>query len=318
MNFVCGTRYNHSLVAFPSDIKLCMKDCILAIFWPRKDIVGFFAQHGCSESDVACVVDHEEKNLSRAAIIDLMFSTLGAKADGGLGEFRAMLYALMRWSHFDPYYFGTLKKLDMTVAHQRLDHLRQLQEIRDAKIQQERARRAAAEAASQSPNASLAEIRNTFLALYSSNDDAQRRGYTLEKILADLAKIAGLHVTEAFRVNGEQIDGAVKFDGEHYLIEAKWQDKAASNEPLYQFAGKIEGKMYGRGLFVSVHGYSDNVVKSLTLGKAIKTVLVDGEDLTLVIEEQLSFSQLIDAKVKAAQTKGLIYVQPITGRAKVI
>jgi hypothetical protein len=159
-------------------------------------------------------------------------------------------------------------------------------------------------------------VRDAFLALYSSTDDAQKRGYSLEGILADLARIDGLHVTDSFRVNGEQIDGAVKFDGEHYLIEAKWQDKAASNEPLYQFAGKIEGKMYGRGLFVSVHGFSEDVVGSLTLGKAIKTVLVDGEDLTLVIEEQLSFSQLIDAKVKAAQTKGLIYVHPITGKSK--
>jgi hypothetical protein len=293
-----------------------MKDCILAIFWPRKDIVAFFAEHGCSKGDVSSVADFEKRSLSRPAIVDIMFTTLGAKADGGLGEFRAMLHALLLWSHFDPYYFGTLKKLDIVVARQRLEHLRQLQEIRDAKIQQERARRAAAEAATQSARAPLAEVRDAFLALYSSTDDAQKRGYSLEGILADLARIDGLHVTDSFRVNGEQIDGAVKFDGEHYLIEAKWQDKAASNEPLYQFAGKIEGKMYGRGLFVSVHGFSEDVVGSLTLGKAIKTVLVDGEDLTLVIEEQLSFSQLIDAKVKAAQTKGLIYVHPITGKSK--
>ena len=74
--------------------------------------------------------------------------------------------------------------------------------------------------------------------------------------------------------------------------------------------------MYGRGIFISVDCFSRNVVRSLVIGKAIKTVLVDGEDLVLVLEEQLTMAALIDAKVKAAQTRGLIYVHPITGAAK--
>jgi len=124
-------------------------------------------------------------------------------------------------------------------------------------------------------------------------------------------------VTEPFKVIGEQIDGAIKFDGEHYLIEAKWQETAASNEPVYQFVGKVEGKMYGRGLFVSVHGFTENVVQSVGRGKALRTVFVDGEDLVFVVEEQLSFSDMVDKKVKAAQTKGLIYVNPLSGKSKV-
>ncbi|ABB74995.1 Restriction endonuclease [Nitrosospira multiformis ATCC 25196] len=103
-----------------------------------------------------------------------------------------------------------------------------------------------------------------------------RRGYALEEILQSLSKLYALEVTEPYRINGEQIDGAIKYDGEHYIIEAKWQDKASSNEAVYQFAGKIEGKMYGRGLFISIHGFSENVINSLVTGKAIKTVFVDG------------------------------------------
>ncbi|RTL45684.1 MAG: hypothetical protein EKK53_05735, partial [Burkholderiales bacterium] len=131
-----------------------------------------------------------------------------------------------------------------------------------------------------------------------------------------LCKLAGLEATEPFRVNGEQVDGAVKYDGEHYLIEAKWQDKAAANEPVYQFAGKVEGKMYGRGIFVSIHGFSPQVVASLTTGKAIRTIFVDGGDLTLVLEGLLGFNQMLDRKIKAAQTKGLIYVDAMTGHQK--
>ncbi|MDQ3565532.1 MAG: restriction endonuclease [Pseudomonadota bacterium] len=101
------------------------------------------------------------------------------------------------------------------------------------------------------------------------------------------------------------------------IIEAKWHDSAASNKPVYQFVGKVEGKMYGRGLFISIQGFSENVVQSVVRGKALRTVFVDGEGLVLVLEEHLSFIQMIDRKVKAAQIKGLIYVNPVSSQSKI-
>lgn len=303
-------------MSFPTDIKGCMKDCILAVLWPRQDIYTFLADHGCTKSDLRVIDSFEEKNLKRSQMIDLMFAHLSAAKDGGLGQFRAMLQSLLNWSRFDPYYFDNLRKLDRSKAQQYLDHLRQLQEIRDAKIKADRERRVAAEAAQQKPESSIEELKVTFLNLHAGKTTAQKRGYALETILVELSKLASLEVTEAFRVNGEQIDGALKFEGEHYIIEAKWQDKAAANEPVYQFVGKVEGKMYGRGIFVSVHGFSDHVVTSVVAGKAIKTIFVDGEDLVLVLEGHLTFSEMLDRKIKAAQTRGLIYVHPITGASK--
>ncbi|MFT4637199.1 MAG: hypothetical protein ACI8T1_000508 [Verrucomicrobiales bacterium] len=143
--------------------------------------------------------------------------------------------------------------------------------------------------------------------------DRQKRGYAFEKILWNLARISSLEVSELFKVQGGQVNGSVKFDGEHYLVEAKWQGKEDSNEPVYQFVGKIEGKLYGRGLFVSVHAFNRNVVGIIVHGKALKTIFVDGEDIVLVLEGYLSFRDMIDAKVKAAQTKSNIYTHPING-----
>ena len=74
--------------------------------------------------------------------------------------------------------------------------------------------------------------------------------------------------------------------------------------------------MYGRGLFISIHGFSENVVASLVAGKAIKTVFVDGGDLIVVLEGLITFTEMLDRKIKAAQTKGLIYIDAVTGRAK--
>lgn len=302
--------------SFPADIKGCMKDCILSLFWPRKDIAGFFEKHGCTKGEVSSLQLDGENGLKRHEITDALFRKLDARPDNGLGPYRAMLQSLLAWSHFDPYYFDKLRKLDRVAATRNLDHLKQLQEIRDAKIKTDRERRATHEAARQKPTTTLSELRVEYLDLLADKTSRQERGYALERILTELARLSSLETTEAFRVNGEQIDGAVKFDGEHYLIEAKWQEKSASNEPVYQFAGKVSGKLYGRGLFISVNGFSAEVVRSLITGKEIQTLFVDGEDLILVLEEHLNFREMIDRKVKAAQTKGIIYVHPISGAEK--
>ncbi|MGV5527668.1 restriction endonuclease [Pseudomonas sp. XP1] len=301
-------------MSFPSDIKLAMRQCILNLLWPKDDIVSFFGNHSCTKADISALGDY--KALTRSAIVDAMFNHLSRKPDDGLGQFRAMLQTLVNWTHFDEYYFDRLQKLDRTQAQNAITHLKQLQEIRDHKIHEVRRERERRESESRTAKSTLPDLKKQFISLLQGEQIGSKRGYALERILHDLARVSSLEVTEAFRERGEQIDGAVKYDGEHYLIEAKWQEKAAANESVYQFAGKVEGKMYGRGLFISIHGFSEQVVSSLIAGKAIKTVLIDGGDLILVLEGMLTFAQMLDCKIKAAQTRGLIYVHAMTGKAK--
>lgn len=161
------------------------------------------------------------------------------------------------------------------------------------------------------------ELRQEFLELLQGKLTGQKRGYAFEKVLLNLAKTSCLEITEPFRVAGEQIDGAIKYDGEHYIIEAKWQDREATNECVYQFVHKVDGKMYGRGVIFSIQGFSENVIKSLVQGKSIKTIFVDGADLILVFEKLFSFSEMLDKKIKAAQTKGLIYIDINNGQSKI-
>ena len=287
---------------------------LLVIAWNDCSKCVEYATNSCTASDIKALGEYKSK--ARYAIVDEMFERLEQKADEGLGPFRAMLQSLTTWSHFDPYYFDTLKKLSRGDADRAIAHLKQLQEIRDFKFKEEKKERDRREAAAKVPKHNLPELKAKFIALLQGETTGAERGYALEEVLQSLSKLSALDTTEPFRVNGEQIDGAIKYDGEHYLIEAKWQEKAASNEPVYQFAGKVEGKMYGRGIFVSVHGYSENVMLSLITGKAIKTIFVDGADLVIVLEGFIDFTQMLDRKIKAAQTKGLIYIDAVTGKSK--
>jgi hypothetical protein len=293
-----------------------MKDCILSLLWPREDILTFFRSSSCTEADLGPVTEWKRDAISRSRMVDLVFSKLDGRPDSGLGQYRAMLHNLLSWSRFDPYYFDTLRKLDRGKAEACLTHLRQLQEIRDARIKEDRQRREEQQQRAQEPTVRLIELKAKYLSLLTSSDSRQQRGYELEKLLLALARLDQLEVTEPFKVTGEQIDGAIKFEGEHYILEAKWQDKFASNEPLYQLAGKVEGKMYGRGIFVSVNGFSPDALTALVTGKALRTILVDGEDLVNVLEGAISFKNMIDRKVKAAQTRGLIYIHALTSAPK--
>ncbi len=306
-------------MSFPADIKNCMKDCILSILWAKDDVFNFFENNNCTRSDLKVLSNYKdkEKGLSRSAMIDQLFKKLSQRPDNGLGQFRSMLQSLLDWSHFDTYYFDKIKKLDRNTAEGNLAHLRQLQEIRDAKIQKSRRLKEQKDKSIQKPKYDIEQLLKIFHDLYQNKISRQKRGYELEKILMELAKSSKLEISNPFKVCGEQIDGTIKYDGEHYLIEAKWQDKTMSNEAVYQFAIKVEGKMYGRGFFVSIQGFSDNVVRSIVHGKSLKTIFVDGEDVALVLEEHLSFKQMLDNKVKAAQTRGEIYINPITGKSKI-
>lgn len=300
---------------FPDDIKLAMRDCILKLLWAKDDILNFFRNNSCTPSDLKCLGDIKDKK--RVELVDIMFLHLSSKADSGLGQFRSMLQSLCTWDHFDTYYFEKLAKLDKSEAITSINHLKQLQEIRDAKIKDEIRKQEAERVERQNSKLSYLELKNQFLKLLQGDLTGAKRGYALEELLQNIFKLSALETTEPFKVNGEQIDGAVKFDGEHYIIEAKWQEKAIANDAVYQFTHKVEGKMYGRGLFFSIHGYSELVVKSLIVGKVIKTIFIDGEDLILVLEGLISFKNMLDTKVKAAQTKGLIYVHPLTGQPKI-
>ena len=114
-------------MTFPSDIKGAMRHCILSVLWPRALLLDFFRNNGCPPSDLKAVVDFKDKGLSHSAIVDTVFTTLSARADNGLGAFRAMLHALINWSHFDPYFFDSLNKLNRHEAQRSIDHLKQLQ-----------------------------------------------------------------------------------------------------------------------------------------------------------------------------------------------
>lgn len=168
-------------MTFPTDIKGAMRDCLLKIFWAKDDIVSFFTNNGCTSSDIKSLGNYKE--LSRAKIIDNLFHHISSKPDCGLGPLRAMLHSLVNWSYFDTYYFDKLKKLNRDDAIRSIEHLRQLQEIRDHKIKEDRKKRELKEKEARNPQKTISELKKKHISLLQGELSAQKRGYELEKIL---------------------------------------------------------------------------------------------------------------------------------------
>ena len=76
--------------------------------------------------------------------------------------------------------------------------------------------------------------------------------------------------------------------------------------------------MYGRGVFISVNGFSTDSVQVLTTGKTLRTILVDDGDLVPITEGMYTLREMLDNKIKAAQTMGRIYVDSTNLADKVI
>jgi hypothetical protein len=138
--------------------------------------------------------------------------------------------------------------------------------------------------------------------------DEQQRGYELEHVLNELFQLFDLDPKEAFKVKGEQIDGAFTFENTDYLLEARWRAAAADTAALDGFKGKITRKLDNTlGLFLSINGFQRNAVDLHSTIRPVM-ILMDGSDLWAVLEGRVDLLQLLLRKRRHAALKGEIFL----------
>jgi len=132
--------------------------------------------------------------------------------------------------------------------------------------------------------------------------DHHQRGYFLEDLLGRVFTLHGISVVRSFRRNdgGEQIDAAFALDGWHYIVECRWRDKPADGRDLDGLLGQI-GRSGNQtmGLFLSINGWSQNVVPLLKQNRDKGIILMDGVDLRTVLAQPFDLKRMIKAKLTA-------------------
>lgn len=138
--------------------------------------------------------------------------------------------------------------------------------------------------------------------------DPQPRGYAFEGFLNALFDANGLDGRAAFRLIGEQIDGSFEFAVETYLLEARWTAAQVGVADLRAFNGKVEDKAsWSRGLFVSNSGFSGDGLKAFGHGHSV--VCMDGLDLYEMLDQNLSFAEVLRRKVRRAAETGQAFTR---------
>lgn len=135
----------------------------------------------------------------------------------------------------------------------------------------------------------------------------QTRGHRFERWINTLLAHDHLAPHTAFRPSGEEVDGSFMHAGRAYLIEAKWWAEEVPASAIYQFKGKVDGKLVGTiGVFVSMSGYSADSIDALRVGKGLNIVLFDSTDIRTAAN--IGFTTVLDFKLRQAAEKGEVFV----------
>jgi len=147
------------------------------------------------------------------------------------------------------------------------------------------------------------------LPLDSDGAAKRKRGFAFERLLNKLFTLDDLEPRAGYRPAGEQIDGSIYLDGRIYLLEAKWHADPLPASTLYQFKGKVDGKLAGTiGIFISMSGYAEDAIDALILGKGLNVILVDRRDMDAAIIRGSGFKKILKLKLRKAAEEGAIYI----------
>ncbi len=111
----------------------------------------------------------------------------------------------------------------------------------------------------------------------------------------------------------EQIDGAFHHSGRDYLVEARWRKLPPDTNDLFDFAMKVSGKLDGTlGLIITMVPPASTILEHVA--KQSRRILVmDGRDLALILEGQVSLPEAIDLRGRRAAQEGVLFAS-LAGR----
>ena len=291
---------------FSAELLIALKDALSSIYWTKQDL-RFFIQNTVSHQEVVAYIDWSQtKYESCSQLIDYM-SKRQETYQNDIYSLINKTVQMKDFSHLKRWDNGealiarareSVSRLERISKQHRADFCEQITVQQNRNNNQERLLRTI------DYQTQIDNLRARFLEIVK--EPPQQRGYSLESFLTDLFSFFDLAPRGAFKIKGEQIDGAFTHEGTDYLLEAKWRNEPSPNADLYTFAGKIDGKLKNTlGVFISMSGYSRDALESNShVNKSM--ILVDGQDIMMILENRISLPDMIRIKRRHAAETGEI------------
>ncbi len=226
------------------------------------------------------------KTLSKRQIAPLILDAIEASGDCN-GVIRRLVEIAAHWSSFHLVDDEFQARATVQKARELLGTI-ELMEAREAK-QRELARKEELAHMERERAETLRKQSELLLMMFDElavSSDEHRRGYLLQDLLNRTFDLHSIPVVNNFTRNegGEQIDGAFILEGWHYIVECRWRKKLSDIRELDGLSGQIARS--GRqtmGVFLSINGWSENVVPLLKQNPNKSIVLMDGYDLRTIL-----------------------------------
>lgn len=288
---------------------VALKEALANIYWTKQDLRNFLTLTINHNLIVNTIDWNKTKFDCVAEIIDRMVNRDDLYREDLINLFK-QVYEFNDFSHLRKWDESDKKiaKAKQGVEAVRLHAKGYFDHIEEVKRMEERKREAQQKVKENiNTKGKLEEIKSRFYEIALSTN-AQKRGFELEKILNELFQLHDLDPKASFKIMGEQIDGAFTFDGNDYLLEAKWQKELVNAGDLYKFAGKLEGKLKNTlGLFFSMDGFSEEALQVKSNVRAM--ILMDGQDLNAILENRIKLDEMLYRKRRYASETGNIFLK---------
>lgn len=286
-----------------------LKEALTLAFWYKRDLRAFLS---VVLPDLG-LVSHFDWTDYKRNIVSQLVDTMATQQSKYLDELLNLLLATADMP--DPTHLKRLEDGDRKYEAA-VDALKALREV----VEPYRALRTEAEEASRHQREDearaavqrairikLADLKE-FLYGLTREENHQARGYALEKLLNQLFALYDIDAKGSFRIVGEQIDGAFTFEGTEYLFEAKWQKDPAVVADLDSFSSKVGRKLENTlGLFLSVNGFKESVLTTYAQHRS-RFFLMDGTDLSAVVEDRIALPDLLRRKRQHASQTGEVFI----------
>lgn len=301
---------------YPPEVLNLLVDTVPLLCRSKNDVLMFFRGAGVSElimSDLSRRVSVDRENINKYEISRTVIQRINEKGDSELQTRREVVKRVVEFEDF-----STCWPNDQLKAKGLVGELRRVVNVKDSftrmsnereREKQERIKMREKEIAEKRKRQEeIEKIKTDFYALFGLENEPQKRGKHLEKVLNALFSSYGILVKEDFkRVDPdgagiiEQIDGVVELAGHIYLVEMKWVKGPVGVEKLSQHLVRIYGRHDARGLFIASEGYADSAITQCREALSQKTIaLISLHEVVRMLERQGDFVQLLNKKIQAA------------------
>jgi hypothetical protein len=143
----------------------------------------------------------------------------------------------------------------------------------------------------------LEDVRLSFEEMLFTPDNDHR----LTVLLEHLFSIFEVPFQRMFRLEPYNLDGFFTFEGRKFVVEAPWHKSPPDIDDLFGFIKKIENlSEYSQGFYVSGVKINPVTIQILQESRLPGIVLIDGTDLELILNGQVSLGVGLKVKMEKA------------------